>query len=389
VSRWISSSISAATYILGTTARLLSLLLAVSILSFCLVSAAPFDPVTAFIGPEAVISPEQKAAIAAHWGLYDPPPLRYVAWLNNVLHGDMGISLIYRQPVTEILLERALASLALMGLAWALSGILGFVMGVVCGVFKGSVFDKITKTCALALSVAPTFWLALLALMVFSVFLQWFPMGMAVPAGKLAGDVTLADRLWHLILPALVLSVSGVANVTLHTREKMVTALASNYANFARARSESRWQLVRRHGLRNVALPALTLQFASFAELFGGSVLAEQVFSYPGLGSAVTAAGLRGDIPLLLGIALVSALFVFSGNVIANVLYGLIDPRIRESAKPFRPKQKKLPDTSSTSPLPNTPDTSSSPVSLPSPLPPVIALKPTGYHRRPGGCSHD
>jgi peptide/nickel transport system permease protein len=109
--------------------------------------------------------------------------------------------------------------------------------------------------------------------------------------------------------------------------------LNSEYVLFARARGEGKWTILRRHGLRNILLPALTLQFASFAELFGGSVMAENVFSYPGLGSAVSAAGLNSDVPLLLGVTLFSALFVCVGNMIANLLYGIVDPQIREVAE--------------------------------------------------------
>ena len=120
------------------------------------------------------------------------------------------------------------------------------------------------------------------------------------------------------------------SSIALHTRQKLIDVLNSEYVLFARARGESPASVLRRHGIRNILLPALTLQFASFAELFGGSVLAENVFSYPGLGSAVAAAGLNSDVPLLLGVTIFSALFVCVGNLIANLLYGVIDPQIRE-----------------------------------------------------------
>ena len=128
----------------------------------------------------------------------------------------------------------------------------------------------------------------------------------------------------------MTLGLLSFANVALHTRQKLIDVLESDYVLFARARGENTWTIMKRHGFRNILLPALTLQFASFAELFGGSVLAENVFSYPGLGTAVSAAGLSGDVPLLLGITLFSTLFVFAGNLLANILYGLVDPRIRE-----------------------------------------------------------
>ena len=133
-----------------------------------------------------------------------------------------------------------------------------------------------------------------------------------------------------MVLPALTLSVLGVANIALHTREKTIDVLESDYIRFARARGLSTSQALRRHGLRNLSLPAITLQFASISEIFGGSVLVEQVFSYPGLGQAAVTAGLGGDAALLAGIAVFSAAIVFAGNLVANILYGIIDPRIRK-----------------------------------------------------------
>lgn len=167
-------------------------------------------------------------------------------------------------------------------------------------------------------------------LLIFGVWLKWFPIGFSSPIGVLSADVTFWQKLYHMVLPAFTLSLMSFANIALHTRQKLVDVLNSEYVLFAKARGESPRTILRRHGLRNILFPALTLQFASFAELFGGSVMAENVFSYPGLGSAVSAAGLRGDVPLLLGITLFSALFVCVGNMIANLLYGVIDPQVKE-----------------------------------------------------------
>ena len=133
-----------------------------------------------------------------------------------------------------------------------------------------------------------------------------------------------------MIVPSVTLSILGISKIALYTRQKLIEIMHSDYILFARARGETTRQLVVRHGLSNIALPAITLQFASFSELFGGIALAESVFSYPGLGSALTAAALNADAPLLIGIAMFSALFVFAGNLIANILYGIIDPRLKE-----------------------------------------------------------
>jgi peptide/nickel transport system permease protein len=152
---------------------------------------------------------------------------------------------------------------------------------------------------------------------------------LAVPVGTMAHEVTLWDWLIRLILPAFTLSIVGIASIALYTRDMLVNILNSDYFIFARARGENHWSIILRHGIRNVLLPAITLQFMSFSELFGGAVLVEQIFSYPGIGQATVAAGLRSDVPLLLGIVIVSTIFVFCGNTIADLLYKYVDPRMR------------------------------------------------------------
>lgn len=311
--------------------KVVSLLLAVSIIAFALVSASPIDPVQQYIlGLGTAVSPEQREEIEDYWGVDEPPVERYLSWLKELLRGNMGESALYRRPVADIIGERFVNSLALMLCAWVLAGLIGFGLGCVMGMYQDRWPDRALKKICYLLSSVPTFWLGLVLLLVFSVWLKWFPIGFSSPIGVLDADVTIWQRLHHLALPAFTLSLMSFANIALHTRQKLADVLNSEYVLFARARGEGRWTILRRHGLRNILLPALTLQFASFAELFGGSVLAENVFSYPGLGSAVSAAGLNSDVPLLLGVTLFSALFVCVGNMIANLLYGLIDPQIRE-----------------------------------------------------------
>lgn len=311
--------------------KIITLLLAVSIVSFTLVSISPIDPVQQYLlGLGTAVSPEKRAELEQYWGVDKPPVERYMIWLNELLHGNMGESSIYRRPVAQIIAERFVNSFALMLCAWILAGLIGFALGCVMGMYNDRMPDKILKKLCYVLSSVPTFWLGLLLLLVFSVWLGWFPIGFSSPIGVTSGNVTIRQKLHHLILPAFTLSLMSFSNIALHTRQKLIDVLNSEYVLFARARGEGKWTILRRHGLRNILLPALTLQFASFAELFGGSVLAENVFSYPGLGSAVSAAGLQGDVPLLLGITLFSALFVCVGNMIADVLYCVIDPRIRE-----------------------------------------------------------
>lgn len=312
--------------------RFCLLMVAVSFATFALVAASPIDPVQANVGQQALMgmSAAKRAQLAEHWGADTPLLERYALWVQGVVHGDWGMSLRYNAPVVQVVGERFASSCALMLAAWVLAGIVGVSLGVVAGVHRDGLVDRAIHGSCIVLASTPAFWVGIVALMVFSVALGWFPLGFSAPIGAHAAEVSLLDRLHHMVLPALTLALTGVSSVVLHTREKVIDVMESDYVRFARARGESMGVILRRHGLRNLIMPALTLQLASIGEVFGGSVLVEQVFSYPGLGQAAVTAGLGGDAPLLVGIALGSAALVFAGNSLANVLYALIDPRMRE-----------------------------------------------------------
>ena len=318
--------------------RFLLLLLAVSFVVFALIGMSPIDPVQANVGQAAYLNMTEakRAQLAERWGANTPLLERYASWLGALLQGDAGTSLRFNAPVVEVIANRATSSLALMAIAWAVSGVLGFALGIAAGAMRGSVLDRVVKAYCYLLAATPAFWIGLVFLTVFAVELGWFPLGFSVPVGVAAADVTLADSIHHIVLPALTLSVVGVANIALHTREKTIDVMESDFVRFARARGESPALVVFRHVVRNVSLPAITLQFSLISEIFGGSVLVEQVFSYPGLGQAAVTAGLGGDAALLAGIAMVSAALVFGGNLVANLLYAVVDPRIRRSGAPWR-----------------------------------------------------
>ncbi len=309
--------------------RCATLLAGVSVLAFVLVLNSPVDPIQAYVGADVNLTDEQLARLREHWGLGGSPIEQYTAWARSMLAGDLGTSTLHKAPVADVIGERFWASFALMGVAWVLSGVLGYGLGVLAAFHRGRLADRVITGYSYVLSSTPAFWLGLVFLVVFAVRLGWFPVGLAGPHGVPADEVTFAQRLHHFVLPAATLSLIGVANIAMHTRERMTDVLHSDYVVFARARGERGGALFRNHGLRNSIVPAVTLQFAYFAELFGGSVLAETVFSYPGLGSTLTASALGGDVPLLLGIVLISSAFVFAGNLIADLLNAAIDPRVR------------------------------------------------------------
>ncbi len=310
--------------------KLITLLVALCIVTFVLMELSPIDPVTAYVGASSKVSAAQRELIAQHWGLNEPPLERFMCWFKSIISGDFGTSLIYRRPVIEVIGQKFKASLYLMIIAWLISGILGFIMGIISGSNENKLIDKIIRTYCYIIISTPTFWLGILCIMIFSVNLGWFPVALGVPIGVSSTDVTFWDLVKHITLPAITLSVIGVSNICLHTREKVIEVLNSDYVLFAKARGENKKSIIFNHVIRNVSLPAITLQFLSFSELFAGTIFAEQVFSYPGLGQATVSAGLKGDLPLLMGIVIISCIFVYSGNTMADLLYRVIDPRMKE-----------------------------------------------------------
>ena len=313
--------------------KLITLLVALCIVTFIMLEKSPIDPVQAYVGADLTVTQEQRENIAEHWGLNKPPVERFFSWFKSIASGDLGTSMIYRRDVIDVISERFIASLALMLVAWIVSGILGFILGIISGVNEGKFIDRFIRGYCYVLISTPTFWVGILLIMIFSVKLKLLPTGLGVPIGVLSTEVTIGSLIKHLILPSIALSILGVANICLHTREKVIDILSSDYILFAKARGESKKSIVFNHVIKNVSLPPITLQFLSFSELFAGAVFAEQVFSYPGLGQATVQAGLKGDLPLLMGIVIISLIFVYTGNLIADFLYIVIDPRVKGGIK--------------------------------------------------------
>ncbi|MGM0858372.1 MAG: ABC transporter permease [Pseudomonadota bacterium] len=310
--------------------RMALVLLCVAGLTFGLMLASPIDPIDAYLGPQiAQASAEQRELIAARWGFDQPPLMQFGHWLDQLASGELGWSHVYNQPVSEVIGQRFQRSLALLGLAWLLSALLGFALGMLAGVRDQSPLDRVISGYAYITAATPAFWLAMLGLLMFSVTLGWTPVCCAGPSGSLSDEVSLMTRLHHLALPVATLTLLSTAPIILHTRTCMRELMASPVATQAFAQGASRWEVAWRHGARHACLPAITLAFASLGELFGGVMLIEQVFAYPGLGRATVEAALRSDVPLLMAIALFTALLVSLGNATADGLYRLIDPRLR------------------------------------------------------------
>lgn len=312
--------------VVGHFLRLIVLLVLVAAGTFMLLSFSPVDPIRAYIGNDLLhVPPEQYARIAARWGLDQPLWERFGHWFIRVLQGDLGYSMLFNAPVASVIKERFATSFALLGGAWLLSGILGTAMGFVAGRYLNRWPDKAICRLSYLLSSLPTFWIGMLLLALFAVRWPVFPVCCAWEPGNSGDMATLAERLRHLVLPVCALSLLGLGQITLHTRESIASVMKSDFVRFARSQGDKGWSLLRHQVLRHAITPALCLQFASLGELLGGALLAEKVFAYPGLGQATIDAGLRGDLPLLMGIVLFSTVLVFIGNSLSTWLVHVLN----------------------------------------------------------------
>lgn len=310
--------------------RLICLLLVTAAGTFVLLSFSPVDPIRAYIGSELLhVPPEQYPLIAARWGLDLPLWQRFLHWFIQMIQGDLGYSMLYNAPVGQVIGERFATSFALLLSAWCFSGVLGLSMGLTAGRYLNRWPDRLISSFSYLLASLPTFWIGLLLLSLFAVKLNWAPICCAWTPGSDSETATWGDKLHHLILPCVALGLLGVGNIALHTRAKVAEVMNSEFIRYALAQGDRGWSLIRFHILRHAITPALCLQFASLGELLGGSLLAEKVFAYPGLGQATIDAGLHGDIPLLMGIVMFCAILVFCGNSIANTLLHRLNRGLR------------------------------------------------------------
>lgn len=294
------------------------LLLVVCAGTFVLLSYSPVDPIKAYIGNDLLhVPPEQYERIAQRWGLDKPLWERFGHWFVRLLQGDLGYSMVFNEPVGQVIQQRFFASFALLAGAWLLSGFAGTALAFIAGRYLNRWPDRLICSFSYLIASLPTFWIGLLLLTAFAVYWPILPVCCAWEPGKTADTVGVMEWLRHLVLPVCALSLVGLGHITLHTREKIATVMQSEFIRFARSQGDHGWSLLRHHVFRHAIAPALCLQFASLGELIGGALLAEKVFAYPGLGQATIDAGLRSDIPLLMAIVFFTTILVFVGNSIS------------------------------------------------------------------------
>ncbi|WP_182056665.1 ABC transporter permease [Pantoea sp. ME81] len=297
-------------------------LLLVSIMVFALQKLLPGDPVLAMAGEER--DPAVIAQLRAEYHLDDPIPTQYFSWIGNALKGDLGMSLRTKEPVTSLIASKLPVTLELSLLAMVIALGIGISMGIIAAVCKDTWVDHTTNFVALSGISVPHFWLGILLILLFSVHLQWLPASGFVPISE---DV--AQNLKTLLLPALVLGTGLAATLMRHTRASMISVLKADYIRTARAKGLLAPKVVLKHAFRNALMPIVTLTTLLFGELLGGAVLTEQVFTLPGFGKMIVDAVFNRDYAVVQGVVLVVAIGFLLLNLLADVLYLLINPKMR------------------------------------------------------------
>ncbi|MEB3186308.1 MAG: ABC transporter permease [bacterium] len=301
------------------------LLLLITLMCYALLERLPGGPL-AMVGANPHLTAVERARLMHALGLDLPWPVRYVQWLGGVLHGDLGRSLFTGRPVGTMLLERLGPTLLLMGLALAVSLALGVALGVWGGLRPRSRSEAAIGVASVILYATPTFWLGLVLLWAFAARLRWFPSGGMAPLGV---PWTPATGGPYLVLPVLMLAVGMVASWSRYVRGSVLEVMAQDFVRVARAKGLSEVRIVWRHVLRNALIPLVTVVMMALPSLAGGAVVTETLFSWPGLGRLFYDALTRRDYPVLMGVLLMSAVLVVACNLVADLLYRRLDPRIR------------------------------------------------------------
>lgn len=304
------------------------LLLAVSVVCFALMHAVPGGPEGVFAGNPKV-KPEDLARIRANFGLDRPAAIQYLCWLERVvLHGDFGVSYATGEPVGRMIARRIPATLELTGAAFLLAVLLGVGLGGASALSRRCSTDSVLLIASLVIIAVPLFWLALMSIMTFSVHWMLLPSG---GISTLGAPFSVLDHVRHLALPALVLSLAFAAGWSRYTRETLSDVLSEKFVLVARAKGLSPAAVTWRHAFRGALPPVVTVVAMSLPVLFTGSVVVETIFSWPGMGRLFYEGLLRHDYTRVMGLVLVSSFLVAVFNLMADCLYGILDPRARLS----------------------------------------------------------
>lgn len=315
-------------YIIRRLLQMIPTLIGISILVFAISSLVPGDYITAKNSPS--MTAEKKAELRAIYGLDKPPVERYFTWAGNMISGNMGDSLQHKQPVTKVIGNYVWNSFIIAFCSLILSWIIAIFAGVFSAKFQYSLFDKLVTLVVFLCMSLPSFFLGLLLIKIFALELGWLPVGGMTTAGSNAtGFSYIWDVAEHALMPILVLTMLSTGSLTRYFRTSMLEVIRQDYIRTARAKGLQERKVIFKHALRNAMLPAITLMGFELPALFGGAIILEKVFVWPGIGQVYLESISVRDYPFLLGFTIFLAVLTLIGNLISDVLYGAADPRIR------------------------------------------------------------
>ncbi len=319
-------------YLIRRLLLLIPLLLVISFISFMVMHFAPGDPVAMYVNPQKRSMTAAELNDLRHkLGLDRPVLVQYVYWLGNTAQGNWGYSLKSRAPVTEEIFSRLPNTLLLGGISLLLTLILAVPIGMFSAVSRYSLLDYLATIGAFLGISIPGFWLALLLIQVFSNDLHWFPsVGMQTFGKEMTRMQQMGDVFMHLVLPVLALSVVEIAYWARYQRSSLLEVLHQDYIRTARAKGLTERWVIWKHAFRNSLIPMVTLLGLTLPDLVNGSYIIESVFGWPGMGRLGVSSILQRDYPVVMGVTMLSALLVVSGNLIADMMYAFVDPRIHQ-----------------------------------------------------------
>lgn len=301
-------------------------LLGISVVLFVVLALAPGDPFSE-LATNPNVPPEVQAALRAKFGLDDPIYLRYLHWLNAMLHGDWGFSFVSRMDVDTLILQRLPATLYVIGSAQILALLIAIPVGVYAATKPYSLFDQVANTFAFIGFSLPTFFTGLLFILIFSVTLDWLPFVYSTDI-KATGIRWVLEMIRQAIMPVAVLGLFQAASMTRFVRSAMLDVIRLDYVTTARAKGLGQAKVIVKHVMRNAMIPVVTLIALQIPAVFGGAIVTEQIFRIPGIGSLLISSILSNDTPVVMAVTFVFACLVVLFNLIADVLYGWLDPRI-------------------------------------------------------------
>lgn len=304
-------------------------LIGVSIITFLISHLAPGDPIRLYTFGDPNVTPADIERLRENLGLNKPLPFQYVDWAGRAMQGDFGSSIIYHQPATGLIVARIPNSLQLALVALVLSLVIGVPLGVMAALNRGKLIDQVVRVFSTVFHAVPAFWFGLILIIFISVQLRWLPSQGMLTIGKDQWDIL--DRLKHILMPAFVLSLTGIANYSRLMRTETLEVINQDYIRTARAKGLLEQTVIAVHAVRNALIPMVTALGAILAILVSGALVIEQVFTWPGIGQFTFQSVVAKDYPVVMAGVMISSLLLVASYLIRDIVYAFVDPRVTVS----------------------------------------------------------